>query len=297
MSTPRRFRMTSQIEFNLVHYLEREFVNAGFYINVPSGSMAVDGQRADILRRVDGNIYESFTDRWVIETDAVGVSGYNTIDPSGVVVDGVFHARGSSPHEPAIDFRGGRVIFEGTPVSVDSTVGMRGFSYKGVVVDLPDDEAVNLIFSQIRDNVDFTPNSFPSGNQRQFPLVVVDLQDAFNTPAEIGGGKNRNQLVVFHILGNDKHEVNAITDFLQDFHYRKVIQGVDFNLVPETITINGDRASTYVNYSQMQASGDLTWHKLYIDEARVRERTQFFSMFRNRVDWRIRLYFVPPGGG
>lgn len=293
----RRFRSSSLMEFNLLHYLERELVNAGFYQNVPSGSLAVDGERADILRRVDSQTYESFTDRWVIETDAVGISSFSVLQPSGVYVDDVFHARGASPYQPTFDFRNGRVIFEGSGVNSVAVVRMDGFSYKEIVLDLPDSDLVHLVYSRIRDNIDFTPHAFPSGNQRQFPLVVVDIQDGFNTPGEIGGSRNRNQLVSFHVLGTDRHQVNDITDFLEDVQFRKVIEGVDFNDTPEEVTVNGDRASTYLNYSQMQASGALRWHKIYVDQARVRERVKDREIFRTRLDWTLRLYFLPPGGG
>jgi len=284
------------MEFNLLHYIDRAFVNAGFYQNIPSGTIAVDGERADVLRRVDSQTYESFTDRWVMETDAVGLAGFEVLQPSGVYIDNVFHSRGSSPYEPAFDFKNGRVIF-GSGVSSSAEVRMDGFSHKEVVLDLPDSDLVHLVYSKIRDNVDFTPHAFPSGNQRQFPLVVIDLQDGFNTPGEIGGNRNRNQLVALHVLGTDRHQVNAITDFLEDVQFRKVIEGVDFNDTPDEITINGDRASTYLNYGQMQASGALRWHKMYIDNARVRERVKDRDVFRTRTDWTLRLYFVPPGGG
>jgi hypothetical protein len=292
----RRFRSTSLIEFNIVEYLNREFVNNSFYFNVASGFVATDGQRGDLLCRVNSNVYESFTDRWVLETDATGCPGFETIDPSGVVIDGVFHPKGAAPYIPAFDFANGRVIFEGSGVPASSVVGAE-FSYKTIVLDLPDSNVVNVLFSAIRDNVDFTPHIFPSGNQRQLPLVVVDTQTNFNTPAELGGSKNKSQLVTFHILSTDRHQLNAITDFLQETQDRKVIKGVNFNVTPELKTANGDRASTYVNYSDLQASGAVAWNKIYIDQTRLVEKTQHFSIFRNRVDWTVSLRFLPPDGG
>lgn len=292
----RRFKSSSLLEFNIKQYLERELVNAGFYFNVASGSVDVNANRQDVLRRVDGNTYESFTNKWVAETDATGCAGFNTIDPSGVVIDGVFHAKGAAPHQPAFDFDNGRVIFEGTAVSSSATVSAE-FSYKQVSVDLPDSNIVNQVFSLIRDNVDFTPNSFPSGNQKQFPLVVIDLQNTIMTPGELGGGKNKSQLITLHVLSNDRNELNGITDFLEELSFRKTIQGVDFNIAPQQFLQNGDRASTYVNYTDMQASGALAWQKIFVDQTRVRERDTNYNILRNRVDWTINLLFLPPTGG
>jgi len=292
----KRFRSSSLMEFNLQQYLDREFINNGFYFNVPSGFVAVNGQRGDVLQRVNGNIYESFADRWIVETDATGCPGFQTFNPSGVFIDGIFHLRDSLPHKPAIDFKNGRIVFEGTAVAAAAVVSAE-FSYKQIATDFPGTNFVNLLFSKIKDNVEFTPHAFPSGNQRQFPLVVIDLQSSFNTPGELGGGKNRNQLVTLHVLSTDRNEVNAITDFVTEVQYRKTVKGVDFNIAPQLFQSNGDRASTYVNYTDLQASGALAWNKMYIDQARVREKEQFYNLFRNRIDLTINLFFLPPDGG
>lgn len=295
--TARNFRSSSLLELNLVKYLRRELVNAGFYFNVASGHLSIDGQRGDVLRRVNSNVYESFVDRWVMETDMVGLAGAETVDPSGVYVDDVFHPKGAAPYEPAIDFERGRVVFEGSGLPASAEVRMGGFSYEEVAVDLPDSQLVSLLFSEIRDNADLAIHAFPSGSQRQLPMVIVDLQNSFNLPGELGGTKNRDQLIVLHVLGTDRHRTNSITDFVSERLFRKTIKGVDFNETPPLITANGDRAITYVNYTDLQASGAVEWQKIYIDEARVRERATLYDLLRNRVDLRIRLYFLPPDGG
>lgn len=294
--TARKYRTTSQIEFNVKAYLERELINNGFYFNVASGFIATNGQRGDVLRRVDGRTYESFTDNWIAATDATGCAGFEVINPSGVWIDGTFHERGSSPHEPVIDFERGRVTFEGTEVSSTAQVSAE-FSYAQAVIDFPDSETVNLLFSQIKDNVDSTPNVYPSGNQRQLPMVVIDLQNTIMLPGELGGKKNRNQLITFHVLSTDRNELNSITDFLEETQSRKVIQGVDFNSAPQLFTAKGDRASTYKNYTELQASGAIAWRKIYIDEARVRERVFDFKLLRTRTDWTVNILHLPPDGG
>jgi hypothetical protein len=292
----RRYRTSSLLEFNLKQYLEREFVNNGFYFNVASGQLAVDGSRADVLRRVTGSIYESFTNNWISATDAVGDSGFEVINASGVYINGTFHVRGSSPHEPIIDYKNGRILFNGTQPSTTDEVSAE-FSYHQIAVDFPNEEIVNLLFSDIRDNVESTPHGFPSGNQRQLPVVVIDLQTAITTPGELGGGKNVNKQVVFHVLSTDRNELNAITDFLHDNRSFKTIQGVDFNLAPQLFTVYGDRANTYKNYTELQASGNIAWRKIYVNEARIREKVINFKLHRSRIDWDVDLLFLPSDGG
>lgn len=296
MALPRKYRTTSQLEFNFQRHLEREFINNGFYFTVASGFIATNGQRGDVLKRVDGRTYESFTDNWISATDATGSPGLEIINTSGVFIDGTFHLRGSGPHIPVIDYENGRVLFEGTEVSNTAVVSAE-FSYSQIDVDFPNEEITNLLFSDIKDNVDFTPNAFPSGNQRQLPLVVIDLQTSINLPGELGGNKNRNQLITFHVLSTDRHELNSITDFLHETQARKTIRGVDFNLAPQQFNTNGDRASTYKNYTELQASGTLAWRRIYIDESRIRERVFDFKLLRSRVDLTINLLFLPPDGG
>jgi hypothetical protein len=291
MST--RFGTSDLLEFNIQQYLDREFVNNNFYFNVPSGFVSVDGSRGDVLRRVNGNRYESFTDKWVEGTDMTGDSSAPVIDPSGVWIDGAFHAQGAAPYKPAFNFAEGAVVFEGTAVP-DTSIVVAEFSYKDINVDFPDSNSVTLVFSQIRDNVDFTQHVFPSGNQRALPLVVVDLQTSFDSPGALGGAKNINQLVTLHVVASDRHKLNAITDFLQHGQFRKTVNGINYNVTPELFTVNGDRANTYLDFTDMQTSGSLLWRKFYIDQARVMEKEQFFNVFRSRVDWTVNMLFVNP---
>ena len=68
-----RYRLSANLKFNIKSHLEREFINSALFTNIASGFYDVSGNRADVLRRTNGNLYESHFDDWVYETDASGV--------------------------------------------------------------------------------------------------------------------------------------------------------------------------------------------------------------------------------
>lgn len=281
-----RYRLSPNIRFNLKQYLDREFVNSGLFVNVPSGTFYRPGERMDTLSRVTGNLYESNFNNWLFETDASGVAGFPTIENSGVFIDGTFHAAGSSPFEPEIDYNGGRVFFNGTAVDTSSEVSA-SFTYKNVLVDDVRSEAVNLIFSKFKDSIDSTQNMLPSGTERQLPLVVIDLQKRLPNPHALGGAIAIDQLIVFHILSNSRHEEEQITDILTETSFRKVISAVNFNKVPLLFTDKGDRASSYKNYTELQGDNSLFLSKFFIDGAESKEKFERFGVYYSRVDWKV----------
>ena len=209
----RRYRMSPLLRFNIKSHLERQFINNNLYFNVASGSYDTYGERADVLRRVNGKLYESWVNQWIYETDASGVSPYNASVVSGVYVNGGFHARDTAPYYPHIDYRRGRVIF-GSDVPSSATV-LAAYSYKHATVDYPNSEAWNLFTSQVKDNVDFSSNSMPSGLQRQLPLVVIDLQTRDMAPFALGGQNRTSEGVTFHVLTNSLHDNEQICDLLK----------------------------------------------------------------------------------
>lgn len=281
-----RYRTTSLLKFNIKDYLEKEFVNNGLYITIASGFYDVYGNRADILRRVNARTYESAFDKWVVEADASGIAPYNTIVCSGATIDGVFYAKGAAPYGPIIDYENGRILFTADVPSA-STVGAV-FTYKQVVVDYPESNKVNLIFSDIKDNTDITNYAFPSGNQRQIPCVVIELQNGNSSPFALGGYKQIRQNVAFYILANNDDELDLISDILLD-KFRTVIKGIDYNKTPEQYTYQGDRASTYQSFTQLQANSLYSWTRLYIDDASKRTSDNFYGVKRGRIDWEITM--------
>ena len=290
-----RYRATSQLKFNIKSYLDREFVNAGLFLNIASGSQdPVSLTQIGKLTPVNPNLYESYFNNWLHETDASGVGGFPTVEVSGVYVDGTFHERGSAPYEPEIDFYRGRVFFNGTAIPAGSTVAA-DFTQKNVLVDFVDSDVTNLIFSKFKDSVAFSQNLIPSGTDRQLPVVVIDPQRRIPTPHALGGAVQIDQQVVFHILANTSEQSDQIVDFLTEVSFRKGIPGVDFNNVPELFTTNGDRASTYKNYTDLQNDVSLRFSNLFVDQARVIEQFERFGVYYSRVHWNV-IFFERRAG-
>jgi hypothetical protein len=286
-----RYRLSANLRYNIKSYLDREFINQGQYINIASGTFWRLGIRADTLSRVgDGSIYESNFNNWIYETDASGVnSDYRTILCSGVCVDGTWHAKNTSPHYAKVDYRKGRVHFTGTKPAASASV-YTNLSYKHILVDFPDSDASNLLFSYIKNNVDYTGNQLPSGVDRQLPLVVVDLQKREGRPFALGGKKEYNQLVVFHILANNRQDNEQIADILSERSYRKVIKGVDLNNIPVLFDNQGDKASTYKDFTTMQGDASYFFPKIYVDEAKLVENWNEHGLFYSHVHWEVTLY-------
>jgi hypothetical protein len=286
MASPVRYRLSAQLKFNIKAYLDREFVNSGLFINIGSGILyRPGGTRMDQLTRVNGTLYESFFNNWVYEPDATGVDSFPTTQASGVFIDGTFHARGSAPYEPEIDYNNGRVFFNGTEVPSSATVSAE-FTYKNVGVESVDSQAVNRIFSNLKDSVDFTGNiSAPSGKERQLPLCIIDPQKRLPRPRALGGAIEIDNLIVFHILANNTTELDQIVDILTETSFRKAFNAVDFNETPVLFTDNGDTAATFRDFTDMQGDVSLRLGPLYIDNAQLIEQFERFGVYYARVHW------------
>lgn len=286
-----RYRLSSNIKFNLKSYLDREFVNSALFVNVASGTLfRPNGDRMDQLIRVNSQLYESYFDNWIYEPDATGVVGFPTIEASGVYIDGVFHARNTAPYQPEIDFTQGRVHFNGSPIPVNSSLSAE-FSYKHVSIDYPDSRKINRIFSYLKDGVDFTNNlTAPSGRERQLPACVIDTQRRISYPHAIGGSIKTDTLIAFHILANNTTERDQIVDILTETSFRKAFNGVDYNKVPILFTDKGDKAATFTSYTDMQNDISLRLAPIYVDNAQLMESWERFGVYYARVHWNIIVY-------
>lgn len=287
----RAYRSISLLKHNIQNYLDRELINNGLYLNVKKDQNDVYGNNLSLLKRVNGNLYESFVDRWIYETDASGIFPYNTVIASGIYVNNTFHAKGSGPHNPVINYNKGQVILNGTAIPLSSSV-KAVYSYKHVIVDFPESNVVNNIFSQARDNIDFTKNTYPSGNMRQLPLVVIDVQNADFRPMQVGGGRIASYRIVFHVLASNNKDLDNICDLLTDEKFRKVIKGVDFNKTPQLFTYQGDIAATYKNYTVLQDDPIYTWTKIYIDQASLISKDVYYNARKARIDWRVTCFLT-----
>ncbi len=284
-----RYRTSSLLKFNLKNYLDKTFINKGLYFNVSQDQEDVNGNNITVLKRVDDYTYESYFDRWIYESDCSGVSPYSPTVCSGVYINGQFIGKaGAYPH--SVDYDHGRILFSKV-IPASSGVKASPFSYKHVIVDFPESNIVNLLFSQAKTNEDLTPYSYPSGNQRQVPLVVIDPQLRQNKPFALGGYKTVSQLVVFHVLANNDQDLDQIVDIL-DEQFRHTIMGVDFNKTPAQMTYKGDKAGTYQDWTTLGNNANYQWARMYIDKVTIRSRDVFYGRRRARIDWEITMYMA-----
>jgi len=278
-----RYRLSSQLKFNIKCHLDRLFVNNGLYINVASGDFDTNGDRADILHRVNNKLYESAFDNWVYENDASGIAPKNTIIASGVYVNGVFNPKSGGTYKPHIDYRNGRVFFD---TSVPSTATVSAiFSYKHALIDFPDNRRVNWIFSKLKDAVDYTANIFPSGFDRQLPAVVIDIQRRLSRPYSLGGAKTHDTLVVLHVISNNTIELDQINDILTERSFRSPIKGVDFNKIPQLFTNIGDKAATYKDYTHLQGDIAFRMPTIFVDRTELMRIDEIRGVWISRIHW------------
>lgn len=283
-----RYRKTAQVKYNIKDYLEKQFVNAGFYQNVASGQLSVYGRRLDQLTRVNDTTYESYYDNWIYRTDASGISGYSPTIASGCSINGVWYDKGEAPYSPVVDYPNGRILF-GSSLPVGATV-TAPFAYNHVLLAFPDDTIVNLLFSTPKDNLQYTAHTYPSGIQRQLPVVIIDPQIRTHSPVQLGGGtKLWTQTVVLHILANNMTDLDNIMDVL-DTQVRNVINAVDYNDAPQALTYQGDVATTYSPWTTLGNDSSYRWTYIYIDEVETRGVDNYFGYHRGRVDWTIKYY-------
>jgi len=283
-----RYRKTAQIKYNIKSFLEKQFINAGFYQNIASGQYSVYGDRIDRLVRKTPNVYESYYDNWIYRTDASGIANYAPVVASGCSINGVWHNKGEGAYAPAIDYKNGSIIFASV-LPVGATVDTV-FSYNHVLIAFPDSNIVNLLFTPPKDNISYSAHTYPSGVQRQLPIVIIDPQRRSHSPAQLGGGtKKWTQLITLHVLANNREDLDAIVDIL-DTQVRQVIRAVDYNDAPSDLTYQGEVAASYVPWTNLGNNATYRWTYIYIDEVQTFGSDEFYGHHRGRVDWTITYY-------
>ncbi len=282
-----KYGMSKLTKLNIKWFLDREFINKGLYTNIGSDDIDINGNYIGTLKRVDANTYESLFDKWIYETDASGIAPNNTIIASGVYINDILHVRNSG-YSPIFDYNKGRVLFSGSGLPNTAEVKVN-FAYKFITVEFPDAQIVQDIFNLGKSNAIHIQNSYPSGNHRQVPLVIIDLQKRLGNPFALGGSKQYDQTIYFHILTETDDDMDTIIDILSDKLLRNVIQGVNFNKTPAILTYQGDIDTSYQNFTDLQNNTSYQWAKLYIDYASVISRDYFGGYRRGRVEWRLKL--------
>jgi hypothetical protein len=291
----KRYDSSELLELNIRSFLDLKFLSNGMYSNVStSGGWYGGAQRIDQLTRVSSSVYESNFNNWISETDVTGPSGYELIHSSGVEVDSVFTAWGSGSLAPAIDYRGGRILFATDP-GVGAVVSS-AFSYKTVLATTPDSDSSKILFSAYKDNMASDLGQVPSGTLKQLPMVIIDPQSRDFTGRQLGGGQTVEQQIIFHVVANSRRQTNKIVDLLSTGSYRSVIQGVDFNDIPEMFDRYGGKLGAYQNFTTLQSNDTYKWEKIYVDDVKVqRGASENLGIFSAQVQWDA-VFYLPAGG-
>ena len=281
---------TSNLKYNLKQYFEKVFLDAGLFTNVNKTDIYYDSNNPSVLQRC-GSVYESMANEWVYELDVVTPSGKaDPINVSGVYVDDIFHANDSATYGPKPDYIRGRYTFTTPPP--ESSVVQAEFSYKDCKIDYVDSTINNILRTQYISNPDYdTSSPFPSGLDRLLPIAIIEPTARGFNPRQLGGGKIIREYVSVMVYSVTDYERDAIADEIYD-KVRSVIQAIDYNDVPEILTYEGDRASSYKTYTQLQSSN--FWTNVYIDSMDIVERELLNNMiYMTRIDMMVKIYLNP----
>ena len=282
--------LTSNLKYNLKQYFEKTFLDGGLFTNIHKTDVYYDSSNPSVLQK-SGDVYESMANEWVYEQDVITPSGKEEpINVSGVYIDNVFHANDSVTYGPKPDYIRGRYTFTTPPPA--SSVVQAEFTYKDCKIDYVDSTINNILRSQYIGNPDYDASSpFPSGLDRLLPVAIIEPTARGFNPRQIGGGKIIREYISVLIYSASDYERDAIADAVYE-KVRSVIEAVDYNDVPEILTYNGDIASTYKTYTQMQT--DYAWTKVYIDSMDIVERELLNGMiYMTRVDMMVKIYINP----
>lgn len=281
---------SSNLRYSTKQYLELQFLNLGMYGHATVDQLDYMGLGLARLQK-NGRYFESPVNEWVYEEDVALPSGLGApISISGVWINSVFHANGSSPYKPYPDYEHGRFVFKGTvPTNVD--IIQANYSYKDVSVVYRDSETYNILMSQYLHNPDYwSAQVFPSGLERLLPLVVVDPQTRDHKGWQIGGGEIQKDRIKFWVYAARDWERDFIMDAIFD-QKRHTIIGVDYNNVSQILTYDEGKAATYQSFTDLGTN--FPWTKIYIDKMSLRERDLIIKVYRGWVEGLFTIYENP----
>jgi hypothetical protein len=263
-------KLTNQILYNLQVYLDRMFLENGYYYPVSRGELRgtldmsqLEGQTG-LSEYDDYAVWQSAFKPWVYEGGVDTPSGQAAImAPSGVWIDDVFTDTGLH-----YDYNGGRVIFDAA-LDGDETVQIAGMTFKQIYVNFPETDLSLLDKTQLKnqDNVSDLV-TYPSSHQIQPPAVYIDWFGDWTQPYQLGGGLQHVQKLYLHVFAEDMFIVNDILDILMNKRHTGFTMA-NWNTIPERFDVYGDLASTYKEYSYLQTN--YAYKKLYFDNVAIKK--------------------------
>jgi len=291
MATFRKTLISGQLQYNLVLYLDDLLLNNGYYSNVDVGETIYSGgdlsrlsPYGDSFEFPTGAAWQAPKSNWVMEGDIGVPSGITApILPSGVVINSTFYPSNDPTYAHSYNYKKGLVIFNNTaPLSTDMV--QVSYSYKDVFVDFINKKTSFALNNDYFGNDAIPDIVFPSGTVST-PAVLIDMSDHTIAPLQIGGGKKIFKTVHLHLISSDDHaeEISDISDLISYKEFG-LVKLLDIDKLPERLTWDGDKASTYQEYTTMLADSTLFLNKAYI------VRAEPVYLYTERENWnRIRI--------
>lgn len=276
---------STQLEVNLVGFVQWAFLGLGAFANVERAASGVYGGDASRLRLSEdpnyttGQVWEGFRRDWVWET-GIGLA-QEPIHVSGVWTDGVFQpTSGVGPYAHTVDYPNGRIIFQ-SPISTSGVV-QASYSYRAVhasTADVPWWREVQTYSLRV-DNERFLETgsgewSVLSQNRVQLPAIVIEAVPATQQgQLALGGGVRFRQEVRFNILAETPYERKHLHDILVN-QWQKRVNLFDVNQVMQSgvfpLDADGSPNGSGLMYPDLVSYGGYGWRQLRVERVASEE--------------------------
>lgn len=257
--TLNQYSPSMNLERNVVAFFDYACLQSSGYQNIYYNSTDYNGQPIGKLKccpdrkYASGRVWEAYRGNWVWESG----SGVNSINVSGVYVNGVYSGSGFN-----VDYRHGQIIFN-SAIPTNSDVRC-SYSPKSIYWDTTDSLWFREFVTETYDYSAFDGAAIGSGirsalnNHRiQLPAVIVSITPESNLePYQLGGGSWYNPRVEFHIFAENSDQKSLLTDIIIGQNEHSFL-GMDFNLMvaanDQPMTPYGFLNSGAKNFPNLQA--------------------------------------------
>lgn len=226
--------ITNELEYGLKEWISWSMLKIGAWSNITTGTSGMYGGNFSILHTVNDPSYNARTVYQGIRKDFIWETGVNYVSTTGthnplavqIFANNTGITTGTVGFTHYIDYPNGRIIFN-SGQSANITFRAQ-YSTREVQTYLASDQdwwfEVNYdSWNPIGDaawvsNITSGDYALASTNRMQMPCIIIEPAVSHTTaaPFELGTlvGKQR-QDVLFHILAEDRHTRNNITDILR----------------------------------------------------------------------------------
>jgi hypothetical protein len=219
--------LMSELETNIKTFFDWAFLGIGGWFDVNRPTSGIYGGEFHKLRAVedpqytDGQVWETVRKDWVWETGVEYSS--EPIHISGVYLDDTLYATGDATYAHHYNYPLGRVVFDSAiPVTTDVQMN---YSYRWLQTYVADEAPwwQELQYGSTRpDDLQFDISGSGewgsnSPHRVQFPAIVLEcVPRGTSRPFEIGNNSLiLEQDMLFHALGETRHDRNQIVDILR----------------------------------------------------------------------------------